>query len=108
MDYIFLYFVGAFEELVAMVYYLMGRNSYKYACSFLAGTRILIWVFVTYSIFKNIQNIYPVFIPYCLGAMTGNFLSITFENKILKYVLRLKKKRGRRNKRWYFWNYRNK
>lgn len=107
-QYPLLFIIGAIEELTAMTYYLMGRESHKHICSLLAGLRILIWVFVTYAIFKNIQNIYPIFIPYMLGAMTGNFVSLTFEPQILKCILKLKKKKGRRKKKWYLWNYRNK
>jgi hypothetical protein len=108
LQYILLFIVGAIEELTAMTYYLMGRQNHKFLCSMLAGMRILIWVFVTYSIFQNIKNIYPIFIPYMMGAMTGNFISLSFESLLLKYVLKMKKKRGRKQKRWYLWNYRNK
>jgi len=102
-----LLFIGIIEEAIAILYYRMGQKDHRFTCMCLSGIRVLIWSFVTYNIFKHIDNIWTVVLPYCIGAMLGNFLSLKFEPLIDKKILKIKRKRGRRKKKWFMWNFKN-
>jgi uncharacterized protein YebE (UPF0316 family) len=99
--YILLFITGFCEETVAILYYKMAQKNYKVYCSFLSMLRVFLWAFVIQSIFKHLDNSLFIILTYAFGGAIGDYFSLSIEPLLEKRIAKLKRKRGRRKKRWF-------
>lgn len=103
-----LFIIGFYEAFLAMTYYHAGRVEHRKLCAFLEMIRSATYLFITCSIVFNQNNIWLIGIPYVIGTGFGNYFSWPIRPLLERKLLKIKKKKGRRTKHWWFWNYRNK
>lgn len=101
MKWVFLLIIGVLEETVNILYYKAGQKNHKYLLSILTLFRGLMWYYVLKSIFLDIEHSFLYVLCYIIGNVIGDWISLYFEPKIDKFVLKLKSRKGRKKKRWF-------
>lgn len=105
--YLLLFLAGFLEEFISIFYYKLIQKHYKIWASIVSFLRTLIWGFVVYGIvgsFLDSPSISLEFllrlVTYACGGAIGDYISLTIEPIIEKWVFKLQRK-GRKKKWWF-------
>lgn len=90
------------EESINLLYFKAGQKNHKFLLSGLTILRGYIWYYVLKSIFGQLDHSFAIITCYIIGNVIGDWISLTIEPKLDKYILKLKSRKGRKKKFWLF------
>ena len=101
MKYLIFTLIGAIEETINIIYYKAGQKNHRILLSCLTVCRGYLWYYVLRSIFFHLESSFTIVTFYIVGNVFGDWISLALEQKIDKFIIKLKSRKGRKKKRWF-------